>query len=374
MGDLWPTAPVRDADVAVDVPSERGWTSAETDPEYARGFASLQSKVIHWRQAAAEKRPLPVLPPQEVAYWQGWLKCADANRMQPRPEPEMRNYLNWQASAATETKLSTPPPSAKPSKSIESPATCAPGNHRCVIGMLVALVILLAAGCVAAAYFAVNATSATAQAEAELAVLKAKQQTASDAPPTESDNSKAHVDTGVPMVPAAITPLCNSTTTGDLELVQRVTTLEGELVGVQQEAQSALSECEAFLNVANQRVINAENAALEATECNATSAANVAPSILAPLERKVLVYEVFAGSCDSTTLCFMRSLGDGTCDATCNNLACGYDGGDCNVPGTGVPLDIVLCKEGGCPTSWLNDGMCDNICNNVACGGDLGDC
>ena len=118
--------------------------------------------------------------------------------------------------------------------------------------------------------------------------------------------------------------------------------------------------------------------------------------------------------CDSSSLCPDYWLGDGYCDAVCNNAECGYDGGqdtgDCAVTdllandpcilagcpstalmGNGVcdaDCDIPACyNDGGdclnftaaecspgCPTSWIGDGICDTACQTSECSDDAGDC
>lgn len=62
--------------------------------------------------------------------------------------------------------------------------------------------------------------------------------------------------------------------------------------------------------------------------------------------------------------------GDGVCDAICDNEACGWDWGDCDVSTTGHQT----CGSDFCPSSWLGDGMCDDVCNNADCSYDGGDC
>lgn len=41
--------------------------------------------------------------------------------------------------------------------------------------------------------------------------------------------------------------------------------------------------------------------------------------------------------------------GDGTCEVTCMNAVCGFDGSDC----------LGTCAEAGCPDIKLGDGRCD---------------
>jgi len=60
--------------------------------------------------------------------------------------------------------------------------------------------------------------------------------------------------------------------------------------------------------------------------------------------------------------CQTSWIGDGTCDSACDNAACDYDEGDCD-----------LCAS-GCEDSYLNDGHCDTVCNNYPCNHDGGDC
>ena len=91
----------------------------------------------------------------------------------------------------------------------------------------------------------------------------------------------------------------------------------------------------------------------------------------------------------------MNWLSDGFCDSANNNLACGYDGGDCCectcVDGLKhyCGFNGFNCLDPACPAeepspypnctgsfSWLSDGWCDSIetTNNPACGYDGGDC
>jgi hypothetical protein len=70
-------------------------------------------------------------------------------------------------------------------------------------------------------------------------------------------------------------------------------------------------------------------------------------------------------ACDSTT-CPPSWISDGMCDSTCNNAACNFDAGDCDMTGT-------ECAP-GCGQAWVSDGMCDSPCNNAACNYDGGDC
>jgi hypothetical protein len=67
--------------------------------------------------------------------------------------------------------------------------------------------------------------------------------------------------------------------------------------------------------------------------------------------------------------CAPALLGDGTCDAVCNNEVCNYD----TQPGSSAS-DCSACLQTGCPEDWVNDNYCDNVCNNAACEWDGGDC
>ena len=55
-------------------------------------------------------------------------------------------------------------------------------------------------------------------------------------------------------------------------------------------------------------------------------------------------------------------IGDGNCDASCNNSECGHDSGDC---GDCAPW---------CFNDWVGNGSCDYDCNNEECNFDDGDC
>jgi hypothetical protein len=64
------------------------------------------------------------------------------------------------------------------------------------------------------------------------------------------------------------------------------------------------------------------------------------------------------------------------CDAPCNNLACGFDGGLCPQteasPATGPTAEISPdCK---CPKFILSNGRCDTLCDTDLCNHDGGDC
>ncbi len=87
------------------------------------------------------------------------------------------------------------------------------------------------------------------------------------------------------------------------------------------------------------------------------------------------------------TGCSDAWLGDKFCDTACNVAACDFDSGDCTQqPGQPPPVSrfgdaalnaplnpLTYCKV-GCPNSWLGDRVCDRSCNDLACGFDLGDC
>lgn len=104
-------------------------------------------------------------------------------------------------------------------------------------------------------------------------------------------------------------------------------------------------------------------------------------------------------------------INNGQCDSACNNAACNYDGGDCDLTEcpSGYSISVnnpdKCCSNGlpyywaadnmcraispyaaptstqtmhycapGCPDSGIGDGVCDNSCNVAACGYDGGDC
>merc|ERR1711871_594234 len=90
--------------------------------------------------------------------------------------------------------------------------------------------------------------------------------------------------------------------------------------------------------------------------------------------------------CDRST-CHMGWIGDGVCDASCNNMECGYDEGDCQSGGSygdsyassgsygGSYSDAYPhCDRRYCPVSIFNDGTCHAQCNNHECGYDGNDC
>lgn len=97
-------------------------------------------------------------------------------------------------------------------------------------------------------------------------------------------------------------------------------------------------------------------------------------------------------------------VGDKFCDASCNNEACSWDGGDCLAsanannngnnnqgstqnsdssnrfsrwqggrPGQSHSLQNRYCTT-GCPVTWVGDMACDRACNTYDCGFDGGDC
>jgi UDP-N-acetylglucosamine-lysosomal-enzyme len=79
-------------------------------------------------------------------------------------------------------------------------------------------------------------------------------------------------------------------------------------------------------------------------------------------------------------------IGDGYCDASCNNTLCDFDGGDClnataNTRGgnwwwnnnqSGGKFDKYCAP--GCPDSWIGDKYCDRACRHADCAMDGGDC
>merc|ERR1719262_1569445 len=63
------------------------------------------------------------------------------------------------------------------------------------------------------------------------------------------------------------------------------------------------------------------------------------------------------------------------------NLACGFDMGDCDDSGHGGYGGYYHVYYGyggncapGCLPGWPGDGICDSTCMNEACGFDMGDC
>ena len=86
-------------------------------------------------------------------------------------------------------------------------------------------------------------------------------------------------------------------------------------------------------------------------------------------------------------------IGDGFCDWETNNVGCAYDGGDCCnctcVDGVSYACGVndFNCSDPACPNEdpspppnctgtigWLGNGWCDPENNNLACGFDRGDC
>merc|ERR1711871_1627317 len=84
----------------------------------------------------------------------------------------------------------------------------------------------------------------------------------------------------------------------------------------------------------------------------------------------------------------MGWIGDGVCDASCNNMDCGYDEGDCQSGGSyggtdGGDHGSYGGTDGGdyyphCPSECaqenIGNGMCDDACVKPECGYDHGDC
>mmetsp|Transcript_35773 Transcript_35773/g.90227 ORF Transcript_35773/g.90227 Transcript_35773/m.90227 type:complete len:176 (+) Transcript_35773:170-697(+) len=143
------------------------------NPEYLKGFAYLQKKTRRWMTAAAKGQPLPLLARQEVTYWQEWLDCADANRCEPRPDRDMRKFMQWQVQVATSEAplqqlpvyrddVQAPQPVRKPVR----------GRQRCITCVLLMLVILLAGGCAVSAVFGVSLNAQVNKLSAQLAALK----------------------------------------------------------------------------------------------------------------------------------------------------------------------------------------------------------
>jgi len=127
-------------------------------------------------------------------------------------------------------------------------------------------------------------------------------------------------------------------------------------------------------------------------------------------------YDSETAGCDFDS-CPESWLADGTCDSSCNNLACNYDNGDCGRNSNGESCsENEDCTSGwcdseiccaydewcctydsdcgstddkcidnycqyqsedcavGCPDSYLADGYCDTACNVYECNYDNGDC
>mmetsp|Transcript_29562 Transcript_29562/g.52931 ORF Transcript_29562/g.52931 Transcript_29562/m.52931 type:complete len:224 (-) Transcript_29562:201-872(-) len=78
--------------------------------------------------------------------------------------------------------------------------------------------------------------------------------------------------------------------------------------------------------------------------------------------------------------CRSAWLGDGECDPACNNADCRFDIGDCDTEDPLLHFSGELFSVGsdecapGCPIVWLGDGDCDAACNQAECRFDMGDC
>eukprot|EP00435_Cladocopium_sp_Y103_P069450 s73_g33.t1 len=93
--------------------------------------------------------------------------------------------------------------------------------------------------------------------------------------------------------------------------------------------------------------------------------------------------------------CLNSSIADDSCQPACNNSACDWDGGDCDLCAPGCQKVFItdlfcqpacnnsacdwdggkcdLCAE-GCQQFFVANGFCDAPCNNSACDWDGGDC
>lgn len=110
----------------------------------------------------------------------------------------------------------------------------------------------------------------------------------------------------------------------------------------------------------------------------------VTPSDFISLEQGQMLYASWEVP-ECSEYCAYTSLGNGFCDARCNNPACAYDFGDCeNIQPITQPIsrqEEVLklaqveeeCNE-QCPREWIADGVCHEECNRPECGFDGGDC
>ncbi|CDJ68252.1 notch (DSL) domain-containing protein, putative [Eimeria necatrix] len=79
--------------------------------------------------------------------------------------------------------------------------------------------------------------------------------------------------------------------------------------------------------------------------------------------------------CDSS--CRLWMIGNGVCDSQCNNIACGYDSGDCDNVTAVVEVDYSVKPEAVyqfCAKEWIGDGHCDPNCYNKPSRWDGGDC
>jgi hypothetical protein len=88
-------------------------------------------------------------------------------------------------------------------------------------------------------------------------------------------------------------------------------------------------------------------------------------------------------TCTATVLaeiggCVPTTIGDGTCDESCNTAYCGYDRGDCctdNLASRDMPTCLATWSATG--LAWegaIGDGACNEACWNEYCLQDGGDC
>lgn len=79
-------------------------------------------------------------------------------------------------------------------------------------------------------------------------------------------------------------------------------------------------------------------------------------------------------TCSSS--CRLWMIGNGVCDTQCNNIECGFDGGDCDNVSAVLEVDYSAKPEvyQFCAKEWIGDGHCDPNCYNKPSKWDGGDC
>eukprot|EP00873_Tetraselmis_striata_P016469 jgi/Tetstr1/436733/TSEL_025516.t1 len=162
------------------------------DPEYMKGYTTLRKKADAWMRAAADKRPLPILPGEESVFWGSWLRAADANNTQPSPNHEMRQFVDFQMKSAAA------PPTKLPSKEEAKAQQRAKRNRRSMLLLVLFIIFILVGGATAAAYFAYTYSITVADLEKQLQDAKAANTTCGTGPeevvPEANSTVAAEVD------------------------------------------------------------------------------------------------------------------------------------------------------------------------------------